>query len=119
MEPKELALELVKILDSKKGEDIRMLHTTELTSLSDYLVICTANSTTQIKTLSEACEEEMRARGEAPKNVEGRRGNTWVLLDFYSVIVHVLTEETRAFYDLERLWGDAKQVDLSDILTKN
>ena len=119
MEPKDLALALVKILDSKKGGDICMLHTTDLTSLADYMVICTANSAPQIKALCEACEEEMKEQGEAPKNIEGRRGNTWVLMDYFSVIVHVLTEENRKFYDLERLWGDAPQVDLSEILTQN
>lgn len=117
MEPKQLAMELVKVLDSKKAEDIRLLHTTEQTSLADYMVICTANSTTQIKTLSEACEEELKKLGEPPKNIEGRRGNTWVLLDFYSVIVHVFNQEARDFYDLERLWGDAESVDISDFIS--
>lgn len=117
MEPKELAIELVKILDSKMGADIRLLHTAEQTTLSDYIVICTAGSTTQIKTLAEACEEEMKLLGEAPKNVEGRRGNTWVLLDFYSVIVHVFDQEARDFYDLERLWGDATAIDISEYVS--
>ena len=116
MTPKELALAAARALDSKKGIDIKVLETGHLTTLADYFVICTATSTTQVKALSDACEAALKAVGEPPHHIEGHRGGTWVLLDFSSVVVHVFMEEAREFYGLERLWGDARPVDLSEVL---
>jgi len=115
----ESAILLAKALDSKKGIDIKVLHTEQLTTLADYFVICSATSSTQIKALSEACEKVMDEAGEPAHHVEGHRGGTWVLLDFSSVVVHVFTEEARKFYDLERLWSDAQEMDLSGVLLPN
>ncbi|MBQ9974177.1 MAG: ribosome silencing factor [Oscillospiraceae bacterium] len=115
----EAAIALAKALDSKKGIDIKVLHTEQLTTLADYFVICSAGSSTQIKALSEACEKVMDEAGEPAHHIEGHRGGTWVLLDFSNVIVHVFTDEARKFYDLERLWGDAQQVDISDVIKPN
>ncbi len=119
MDSKEMALELAKALDSKKGEDIQVLKTGDLTTLAEYFVICTASSTTQIKALGDMCEKVMKEKGEPPHHVEGHRGGTWVLMDFSAVIVHIFNDEARKFYDLERLWKDAEQIDLSDIVTPN
>ena len=120
MTPKETAIVLAKVLDSKKGIDIRVLETGHLTTLADYFVICTATSTTQVRALSDECEKTMKeTTGELPHHVEGHRGGTWVLLDFSSVVVHIFMEDARKFYDLERLWSDATPVDLTDVLTGN
>lgn len=119
MESKELALTLAKLLDNKKGQDIKVLETAELTSLADYFVLCTGTSTTQIKALSDYCQKELKDLGEVPHHVEGHRGGIWVLLDYSSVVVHLFNEEAREFYDLERLWKDAKDVDLTGVLTPN
>lgn len=119
MTPKEIALTIAKVLDSKKGMDIKVLETADLTTLADYFVICAATSTTQIKALSEECEKVMKEQGEPPHHIEGHRGGTWVLLDFSSVVVHIFMDETRKFYDLERLWSDAKEMDLSKVLVEN
>ena len=119
MTPKETALTIAKTLDSKKGIDIKVLETADLTTLADYFVICTATSTTQVKALSEYCEKAMKDLDEPPHHIEGPRGGTWVLLDFSSVVVHIFMDEARKFYDLERLWSDAKPVDLSGVLTEN
>lgn len=116
MTSKQLALALAKTLDEKKGMDIRVLETASLTTLADYFVICTASSTTQIKSLSDACEKAMKELGEIPHHIEGHRGGIWVLLDFSSVVVHIFMDEARKFYDLERLWNDAVPVDLSGVL---
>ena len=109
----ESAIKLAKALDSKKGIDITVLRTGDLTTLADYFVICSGTSNTQIKALSDACEKAMDEAGEPAHHVEGHRDGTWVLLDFSTVIVHVFTDEARKFYDLERLWADAEQVDIS------
>ena len=119
MTPKEMALTAAKALDEKKGGDIAAIEITEQTTLADYFVICTATSTTQVKALADECEKVMKERGEAPHHIEGHRGGTWVLLDFSSVVVHLFMDEARQFYDLERLWKDAVDVDLSDILKPN
>lgn len=115
----EMAILLAKALDSKKGEEIKVLKTEELTTLADYFVLCTASSNTQIKAMSDACEEAMEKEGEKVHHIEGHRGGTWLLMDFSSVVVHVFTDEARKFYDLERLWSDAQEVDLSQILQPN
>ena len=116
MTPKEIAFAAAKALDSKKGLDIKVLETGHLTTLADYFVICTATSTTQVKALSDACEKALKEAGEPPHHIEGHRGGTWLLLDFSSVVVHIFMDEARKFYDLERLWSDAAQVDLSGVL---
>lgn len=110
---------LAKALDSKKGEDIKVLKTEELTTLADYFVLCTASSSTQVKAMSDACEEAIEKNGEQAHHIEGHRGGTWLLMDFSSVVVHVFTDEARKFYDLERLWADAQEIDLSEVLTPN
>lgn len=120
MTPKETALLLAKALDSKKGKSIKVLETGHLTTLADFFVLCSATSTTQIKALSDACEKAMKEQaGELPHHIEGHRGGTWLLLDFSAVVVHIFDEEAREFYDLERLWSDAREVDLSGILTED
>ena len=106
----------VRALDSKKGHGIKALRTGDLTTLADYFVICTGSSNTQIKALADAVEKALDEAGEQPHHVEGHRSGTWVLMDYSCVIVHIFTEETRQFYDLERLWRDAEEVDLSGIL---
>ena len=112
----ELTAAIVKALDAKRAMGIEVLHTTDETTLADYFVICTASSTTQIKALSDVCEEAMERNGERVHHIEGHRGGTWVLMDFSSVVVHIFMDEARKFYDLERLWGDAQEEDLSQVL---
>ena len=112
----ESAILLAKALDGKKGEEIKVLKTEGLTTLADYFVICTATSTTQIKAMSDACEEAMEKHGERVHHIEGHRGGTWLLMDFSSVVVHIFMDEARKFYDLERLWGDAEEIPLEDVL---
>ena len=113
MTPKEIAKTAVAALEDKKGADIKVLDTFALTTLADYFVICTASSTTQLKALAGAVEEKLKTGGEQPHHIEGHRGNTWVLMDYSSVVIHLFLDEAREFYNLEKLWGDASQVDLS------
>lgn len=112
----ESAVLLARALDSKKGQDIKVLKTQELTTLADYFVLCTATSNTQVKAMSDACEEAMEKAGERVHHIEGHRDGTWLLMDFSDVVVHVFTDEARKFYDLERLWGDAQELDLNEVL---
>ena len=112
----EVAIEVTKALDAKKGMDIKLLKIDRVSSLADYFLICTGTSSTHVKTLCDYAEYTMEQLGETMLGREGHRGNSWELLDYGSVVVHVFTDEARAFYDLERLWADAEQVDLKDII---
>ena len=114
--PKEIAEAAVRALDMKNAHDIKLLHTTDVTVLADYFVICTGSVNTHVKTLCDYAEYTMEQLGEPMLGREGHRGNSWELLDFGSVVVHVFTDEARKFYDLERLWADAEVVDLKDII---
>ena len=118
MTPKEMALLLAQAMDSKKGKDIRVLETDGVTTLADYFVLCSGSSAPQLKALADAGENAMKDHGILPHHVEGHRGGTWILQDYGDVVVHVFDKEARAFYDLDRLWADAKTVDLSDVLAQ-
>ena len=116
--PKEVALAAAKALDDKKGIDIRLLRITDISSLADYFLICTGSSNTHVKTLCDAVEEAMDRLGEPALRREGHRSGTWVLLDFGCLVLHVFTDETRKFYDLERLWNDATPVSLDSVISE-
>ncbi len=113
---KEVALTVTKALDEKKGMDIKLLKIDKVSSLADYFLICTGTSNTHVKTLCDYAEYSMDQLGEPMLGREGHRGNSWELLDYGSVVIHVFTEEARKFYDLERLWADAEAVDLQNLL---
>jgi ribosome-associated protein len=106
----ELAHRIVEIASDKKGNDIVMLRTAELTTMADFFVICSGRSDRQVAALSDAIVEELRKEGTRPLGMEGRQSARWVLLDYGSVIVHVFAPEEREYYGLERLWGKAVQV---------
>jgi ribosome-associated protein len=112
MDTKQIALAAAKALDEKKGVGIKLLEVTEVTTLAEYFLICTGTSNTHVNTLCDAVEEAVENCGEPLLHREGHRSGTWVLLDFGSLVCHVFTDETRSFYDLERLWNDATPVSL-------
>ena len=114
---KEVAARAAKALDAKMGEDIRLIGITDISTLADFFLICTATSSTHVKTLCDAVEETMDEAGEPMLSREGHRGGTWVLLDYGCVAIHVFNEEARAFYGLERLWSDGHALDLTGVLT--
>ena len=114
--PYEMAAIAAKALDDKKAKNIKVLRTSEHTTLADYFVICNGTSTTQNKALIDEVEKQLSEAGEPPIRREGQRSDMWVLIDFGSVVVHVFTEEARKFYDLERLWSDSEELDLASIL---
>ena len=115
----EQAKAIVQVIDSKKGKDIKLVEIKNLSSLGDYFVIASGSSNTQVKAIADEVEEEMTKLGFEPNKVEGRQSAQWILLDYYDVMVHVFLEEARNFYNLERLWCDAPQVDISDIVTQD
>ena len=115
MTAKQIALAAARALEEKKGVGVKLLEVTEVTTLAEYFLICTGTSNTHVKTLCDAVEEAVDACGEPLLHREGHRSGTWVLLDFGCLVCHVFTDETRKFYDLERMWNDAKPVSLEEL----
>jgi len=111
MEPFELAKAAAKLLDEKKAENINVIKIDDISSLADYFVIATGRGSTHVRSLSDELEHKLKERGTAPARIEGYRSDSWILLDYQSVVVHVFTGEARDFYDLDRLWTDGEKVD--------
>ena len=103
---KAVAEEIAEVLDSKKGNDIKVLYVEDKTVIAEYFVLCTGNSSTQIKALAGEVEYKLGLRGVSPYGVEGRDNNTWLILDFSNVIVHIFSRESREFYNLDKLYAD-------------
>ena len=117
IDSKTLAIEIAKILDKKKAQDVRVLKVDSLTVLTDYFVIASGTSTTQVGSLADEVEYELSQSGIAPHPTEGFDSKNWVLLDYSSVIVHIFVPNTRTYYDLEHLWADGEPIDISEYLT--
>lgn len=112
------ALLIGEVVRSKHAEGIVVFHVSDLTSLADYFVICSAESDPQIRAIVEAVQETLSKKGVRPIGVEGRESGRWVLVDYDDVILHVFKEEARTFYNLDGLWGDAPQVPLPESIDK-
>ncbi|MBR6967265.1 MAG: ribosome silencing factor [Ruminococcus sp.] len=110
---------IIKTLDLKKGEDIQAIRIADLTILADYFVIVNGNSNTHARTLADEVEFVLSQKGIEPERREADTGNTWIILDYADIIVHVFYKETRNFYKLEGLWADGEQMDISDLLVKD
>ena len=104
--PKALAEAVAEVLDSKKGRDIKVLCVEGTTEIADYFVLCTGNYSTQIKALTGEVEYRIGLRGVDPDRVEGRDNNSWLIVDYGNVIVHVFSRESREFYNLDKLYAD-------------
>jgi ribosome-associated protein len=97
---------------AKRAHDPVALDLRGLAGVADYFLICSGASEVQVKAIAEAVEEKLQEQGAGPWHVEGLSGRRWVLLDYVEVVVHVFHAKTREYYLLERLWGDARKVDL-------
>ena len=102
--PEELARAIAEILDSKKGRDIKTVHVADKTVIADWFVLCTGNSSTQVKALIGEVEYKLGLRGVEPIRTEGRDNGSWIILDYASVIVHIFSREARDFYNLDKLY---------------
>lgn len=115
METKEQAHLIAKALSSKKGLDIKVIQISDVSVLADYMVIATGTSTTHVKSLADEVEYKMDEAGYSVSHTEGYRGNGWILLDYIDIIVHVFNDDSREYYNLERLWEDGTVVEFDDI----
>ncbi|MBK1833720.1 ribosome silencing factor [Roseibacillus ishigakijimensis] len=107
----DLAIECAKAAQEIKAEDIRILDLRGLSSLTDFMVICSGSSMPHLKAILREVNKGVAARtGDLPSHSEGKAVTRWVVLDYFDVMVHILHEEMRETYALEELWGDAKEV---------
>jgi ribosome-associated protein len=105
---------VVRAALDKKAMDVVVLDLRNTPAFTDFFVLCSGQNQRQVKAIADAVEESLRAAKVRPAHVEGYDRAEWVLMDFFTFIVHVFTPQTRAFYSLERLWGDAERIDVSD-----
>lgn len=110
---------IVKALDSKKAEDIKVIKVGDLTVIADYFVVADGTSSTQTKALADEAEYKMQENGVVPNRVQGNNGSNWVIIDYGDIVVHVFSKEQRDFYNLERLWRDGEDIDISDWVKQN
>ena len=99
--------EVLEILDEGKGEAIVVLDMREVSGFTDFMVLCSGRSEPHVRALVDAVGKKLRAKGSKPAHIEGRAGGTWILMDYFDLIVHVFSRQNREFYQLERLWRDA------------
>ena len=110
------AIRIASLASDKKASGLVIMEMKDLTSYADYFVICTAESSTQIKAISDNIVENMQKEGQRPLSVEGLSQSKWVLLDYADVIAHIFDPDTRLFYDLEKLWLDAPRIEMQQVV---
>ena len=98
----------------KKASHVVLLDLRNTPAFTDFFVLCSGQSTRQVKAIADGVEEALRAAKVRPSHIEGYDRAEWILLDYFTFIVHVFTPQTRTFYSLERLWGDAERIEIGD-----
>ncbi|MBQ7599056.1 MAG: ribosome silencing factor [Clostridia bacterium] len=117
--PEKLAEFIVAVLDSKKARDLKLLHVESRTVIADYFVLCSGGSRTQVNALIDEVEFRLEPYGITPKHIEGADSGIWVLEDFGSVILHVFTPDAREFYNLEKLYQETTEKDISSLISED
>jgi len=98
----------------KKASEVVLLDLRNTPAFTDFFVLCSGQSTRQVKAIADAVEEALKTAKMRPSHIEGYNRGEWVLMDYFTFIVHVFTPQTREFYSLERLWGDAERIEISE-----
>ena len=111
---RDLALKAAEAALQKKAQDLVVLELVGLTIIADYFVICSGESTTQVKAIADFIEHELMQQGSRPIGKEGLNYGHWALLDYGDVVIHVFEQETREYYSLEKLWMDAKTIEFHE-----
>ena len=111
-DPDELVMTAVRAVSEKKATEIVLLDLRSVASFTEFFVLSTGGNTRQVQAIADSVEEKLREQGKRPHHIEGRTSGEWILLDYGDFIVHVFSSSARRFYDLERLWRDARKVDL-------
>ncbi|MFL6216610.1 MAG: ribosome silencing factor [Blastocatellia bacterium] len=114
LETEEAVMMAARAAADKKAADMIILDLRDVAQFTEFFLICTANNPRQVQAVTDAIEESLRQAGKRPTHIEGYAAAEWVLLDYGDFIAHVFSPASRRFYDLERLWRDAKPVPLPD-----
>lgn len=114
MDSKLFAEKIADLIFNKKGYDVRIIDLRSLTTFSDFFVICSADSDTQVKAIADEVDKSLRDEGIKCWHKEGYMALSWVLLDYVDVVVHVFKKDAREFYNIEKLWGDAPSIEIVD-----
>jgi len=114
LDSRELVDQIAEYIFSKKGYDVHLLDLRNLTAISDYFIVCSADSDTQVKAIADEIDKSLRDRGIKCWHKEGYKALSWVLIDYVDVVVHVFKKDAREFYNLEKLWGDGVVTKLED-----
>lgn len=117
MQTTDIVKNIVKTLDAKQAKDIQVIKVDDLTIIADYFIIASGTSSTQVKMLADEVEGKLSLEGVEPHHIEGK-STSWILLDYTTVVVHVLYGETREFYNLEKLWADGEKIDIDGLLER-
>lgn len=108
----DMVQQIVDTLDDRRAKDITVLNLNKVSESLDYFIVATGESSLQLKALEESVREKLKQAGELPRGVEGP-SDRWILIDYGAIIVHLMSREARSFYDLEGLWADAEQVEVT------
>jgi ribosome-associated protein len=114
VDAKDLAYKISEHIFAKKGSDLKLLDLRNVTSITDYFLVCSADSDTQVKAIADGVEDGLNMEGIKCWHKEGFTALNWVLLDYLDVVVHIFKTETRYYYNLEKLWGDAPSETIED-----
>ena len=112
MELKEIVKKIYNIIEEKKGENIKVIDIAKVSTIADYFIIASANNINQVQAISDEIDFILGKEGIMPKAIEGNKNASWMLLDYNDIVVHIFLREDRAFYDLDRIWRDGKEIEI-------
>ncbi len=112
---KKMARLAYQALDEKKAMDIKIIDIGQVSTIADYFLIASGSNQNQVQAMVDNVEEKLGKAGYEPKQIEGTRNSSWILMDYGDLIVHVFDEENRLFYDLERIWRDGQQISQEEL----
>lgn len=112
MELKEIVKKIYNIIEEKKGENIKVIDIAKVSTIADYFIIASANNINQVQAISDEIDFILGKEGIMPKAIEGNKNASWMLLDYNDIVVHIFLREDRAFYDLDRIWRDGKEIEM-------
>lgn len=112
---KKMVLAAVDALEDKKAENIQIIDISEISPLADYFIIANGTNRNQVQALADNVEELLGKLGYERRPIEGYENANWILLDYKDIIIHIFDQESRNFYDLERIWRDGKAVTVEEL----
>ena len=116
---KEMTKLAIAALEDKKANDVRVIDIAGVSVIADYFVIASGSNTNQVQAMADSVREALGRAGHEPRQVEGYGSANWILMDYNDLIVHIFSDESRTFYDLERIWRDGKEVSVGEFETED